>query len=749
MDAEPVKILLVDDRPANLVALESALADPGYQLVKAGSGAEALRFLLSDECALILLDVNMPELDGYETARLVRQNPRTRNIPIVFITAYGADERRVQAGYQSGAVDYLFKPVAPDLLRSKVAAFVELHRAHRQLMVQAEQLRQHERREHALALAQLELQSLRRQEAAQRRHRTLLEGITHAVVWVIDPVTLVCRFASPSAEALLGHPPRRLTGDADLWRCSLHREDRGRFLAAVAALAPGSDGATVQHRFVRADGSVAWFETALRLLPSEEAADRLELRGFSVEITEVVQARAALELLARASAELFSTLEGGEVVERAAAMGLGLADGCVVEVWRDGAVACRAAAHARADRRAALERLSAAGALSALCRAAGPEVMVDPAGRLEEADARELGPALETLAPAGLIHVPLMARAERLGTLLLFAAGARAPRARDLAVAEELGRRIAQAVENARLYAEAREAVQLRERFLSIASHELRTPLAALLLQVRVLDQAVGGGRIPVPESSKQELTRRIRTSVRQVERLGSLVNSLFDLARIRSGRLTLERGSCDLGAIAREVAERFEDQLARQGRDLLVDAAEPVVGLWDRGRLDQALTNLVANAVKHGGSGRVTIRIERRGPAARIAVRDAGPGIPEQDRARIFELFEQGERGNGTGGLGLGLYITRRIAQAHGGRIWVECAPEGGSIFQLELPVEREEVADTPEPITVSDVPHVDDTSAPITTSDVSHAADTPKPITPSDVSDVDEAPEQHRAEG
>ena len=81
MDAAPVKILLVDDRPANLVALESALADPGYQLVKAGSGAEALRFLLSDECALILLDVNMPELDGYETARLVRQNPRTRTSP--------------------------------------------------------------------------------------------------------------------------------------------------------------------------------------------------------------------------------------------------------------------------------------------------------------------------------------------------------------------------------------------------------------------------------------------------------------------------------------------------------------------------------------------------------------------------------------------------------------------------------------------------------------------------------------------
>jgi PAS domain S-box-containing protein len=698
MDVEPVKILLVDDRPANLLALESALAGPGYELVKAESGAEALRFLLKGECALILMDVNMPELDGYETARLVRQNPRTRNIPIVFITAYGADERQVQAGYESGAVDYLFKPVSPHLLRCKVAAFAELHRTQRQVVAQAEQLRQHERREHALALAQLELQSLRRQEAAQRRHRALLEGITHAVVWVVDPVTLVCRFASPSAKALLGHAPARWTAEADLWRRSLHPGDRDRLLTAVAALEPGSAGTSIQHRFVRADGSVAWFETALRLLPDEEG-NRLELRGFSVEITEVVEGRAALELLARASAELFTSLDCRAVVERAAAMGLALADGCVVEIEDVPAGSSeRAVAHAEEERRGALAQLAGSPGLRRLVGDA-PELILDPAARLAGEAGRELGPSLAALAPAGVIHVPLAGRDQRVGTLLLFCAGARPPGPRELAVAEELGRRVAQAVENALLYGRAREAIQLRERFLSIASHELRTPLAALLLQTRVLDQAVASGRIPVPEPSREELLRRIRGSVKQVERLGSLVNSLFDLARIRSGRLVLEREPCDLGAVAREVAERFEDVLSRQGRGLTVDASEePVVGRWDRGRVDQALTNLVANAVKHGARGGVAIRIERRGPAARLEVRDAGGGIPEQDRTRIFELFEQGERGGG-GGLGLGLYITRRIAEAHGGRIWVEPAPDGGSVFQVELPLEQADVVESPEP--------------------------------------------------
>jgi signal transduction histidine kinase len=264
---------------------------------------------------------------------------------------------------------------------------------------------------------------------------------------------------------------------------------------------------------------------------------------------------------------------------------------------------------------------------------------------------------------------------------------------------------MAQAIENALLYGQARDAIQLRERFLSIASHELRTPLAALLLQTRVLEQAVNGGKLAVPDPPREELVRRLRGAVKQVERLGSLVSSLFDLARIRSGRFVLERGACDLSALAREVAERFEDQLSRQGRPLRIEAPEPVVGSWDRSRIDQALTNLVANAVKHGVSGAVGIRIERRGPAALLVVQDSGAGIPEQDRARIFELFEQGERGTAGGGLGLGLYITRRIAEAHGGRIWVDGAPEGGAVFQVELPLAVADAGEAPEPAAAAPV--------------------------------------------
>ena len=121
-----VKILLVDDQPNNLLALEAVLDHSEYNLVKAHSGEEALRRLLRDDFALILLDVLMPGLDGFETAELIRERERTRYTPIVFVTAIGRSEAHVARGYSAGAVDYLFKPLIPEILRSKVSAFVEL-----------------------------------------------------------------------------------------------------------------------------------------------------------------------------------------------------------------------------------------------------------------------------------------------------------------------------------------------------------------------------------------------------------------------------------------------------------------------------------------------------------------------------------------------------------------------------------------------------------------------------------------------
>lgn len=125
---EKINILLVDDKPNNLILLEAILDSPDYHLVKASSGKEALKYLLHEDFALILLDVMMPELDGFETAKLVRQRGQSKDIPIIFVTAMDPDEEAMFKGYSVGAVDYLFKPFDSDILKAKVSAFVYIKR---------------------------------------------------------------------------------------------------------------------------------------------------------------------------------------------------------------------------------------------------------------------------------------------------------------------------------------------------------------------------------------------------------------------------------------------------------------------------------------------------------------------------------------------------------------------------------------------------------------------------------------------
>ena len=123
---EQPAVLMVDDREENLLALEAILEPLGHRLVRAGSGVAALRELLLHDFACILLDVDMPELDGFETARLIKQRGRSEHVPIVFVTALPADDQQVFEGYSVGAVDYIFKPIDPVILRSKVGVFVDL-----------------------------------------------------------------------------------------------------------------------------------------------------------------------------------------------------------------------------------------------------------------------------------------------------------------------------------------------------------------------------------------------------------------------------------------------------------------------------------------------------------------------------------------------------------------------------------------------------------------------------------------------
>lgn len=157
---EKINILLVDDRPENLLALGAILETPNYNLVKSFSGAEALKSLLYHDFAVILMDVQMPEMDGFETAAIIRSRKRSRHTPIIFLTAIDTNQTRVVTGYELGAVDYLFKPVVPEILQSKVAAFVDLFRKTEEIKRQATQL--------AVANQQLAEEIIQRRQAQEQ-----------------------------------------------------------------------------------------------------------------------------------------------------------------------------------------------------------------------------------------------------------------------------------------------------------------------------------------------------------------------------------------------------------------------------------------------------------------------------------------------------------------------------------------------------------------------------------------------------
>jgi PAS domain S-box-containing protein len=247
----------VDDHPANLLALEAILADLGHNLVKALSGEEALRHLQDQDFAVILLDVQMHDLDGFETAQRVRGRERSRHTPIIFLTAYDDNRLSAEQAYALGAVDYLVKPLVPVILRAKVAGFVELFQKTEQVKRQAEQLRELERREFERKLAE-----------ENARFRALTEHSSDAVTLIRADGTVL--YNSPSSSRVLGYGPEEFVGRTGFE--IVHPDDRQRIVGRLADLArepgrPLTEELRVRHK----DGSWRWVECVGTNLLAEPA----------------------------------------------------------------------------------------------------------------------------------------------------------------------------------------------------------------------------------------------------------------------------------------------------------------------------------------------------------------------------------------------------------------------------------------------------------------------------------------------
>jgi PAS domain S-box-containing protein len=231
-----------------------------------------------------------------------------------------------------------------------------------------------------------------------------------------------------------------------------------------------------------------------------------------------------------------------------------------------------------------------------------------------------------------------------------------------------------------------RSAVNARDEFLSIASHELKTPLTSLKLQIQTTKRRIHKGLLS--DLTNEKLLELFQKNESQVDRLVRLVDDMLDLSRVQSGRLTYNFRSYDLCNIIREIADRFKEQFEYAQSKLIVKSCESALGYFDKDRIEQVIINLLTNALKYGLSNPVEIRTSVKKSLVRIEVQDRGLGIEADNFEKIFQRFERVVSASEISGLGIGLFITKDIVNAHHGKIWVESEVGNGSTFIVELPL-------------------------------------------------------------
>ena len=388
---EPSKLLIVDDLPDNLRALDALIRDERRLVFHAHSGEEALALLLEHEFALAILDVQMPGMDGFELAELMRGTERTRHIPIVFVSAAGRELNYAFKGYESGAVDFLYKPLDPDAVRGKVNVFVALDQQRRETQRQVEALER------------------------SRREQELL---------------------------------------------------------------------------------------------------------------------------------------------------------------------------------------------------------------VQELNATQ---------------------------------------------------------------AELQRSLRMRDEFMSLVAHELRTPLNTLFLETQMRTLHLKRGNLQA--FNAEQMGAMIKRDERQIKAMIRLIDDMLDVSRMKNGTLSVRPAPVELMGMLERVVSDLSLQAAASGCAITLKPHGPVSGHWDEFRIEQVIVNLLTNALRYGGGCNVEVSVHVDGGCARIDVADKGKGISPEDIERIFQPFERGTRNGEPKGLGLGLYISRQLAVAHGGELTVTSTPGQGSTFSLLLP--------------------------------------------------------------
>jgi signal transduction histidine kinase/DNA-binding response OmpR family regulator len=569
-----VRLLIVDDKPDKAKALESIVCDLG-EVVCVHSGKDALRCLMSQTFAVILLDVNMPIMDGFETAELIRKRETSERTPIIFITSdYDADAHRTRA-YTLGAVDYILAPVIPEFLRSKVSVFAELFNKTEEVKLRAEE----------------RVQLMQEQMA---------------------------RFAAEAARVAAEDGERRAAFLSEASRVLASSLDYEVTLERVAQLTVPELCDRCAVNIVREDGQIQCLAIAsggLEKTPQSRAIYTSLISDPGDPVTRSIQT---------GTSELIANVQEGSVESRAAIQSHLLAMN-ISEVH-------------------------------------------------------------------SFMVVPLRARDKTFGALTFKTCESkRRLNERDLALAEDLARRAAVSIDNARLYKEAQTANRMKDEFLTVVSHELRTPLTPIIGWTRMLRNE---------KLSAAEKARALEVIERNAKTQAKLIEDLLDVSRIITGKFRLTMTEVDLPALAANSIDSLQPAADAKRIAIDVEPCEEAIMLpGDAQRLQQILWNLLSNAIKFTPeNGKITVRVFKEGQHVNVQVSDTGKGIERDFLPFVFERFRQADSSTTRtfGGLGIGLAIVRHLVELHGGTVKAESdGPELGASFTVSFPLTARKTAD------------------------------------------------------
>lgn len=638
----PVRILMVDDRQENLLALEVSLSGEPYEFVRASSGKEALRILLNDQdFAIILMDVQMPLMDGFETAELIRNSEKLKHVPIIFLTATTDAPEAVFKGYRTGAVDYMVKPLNADILRAKVSVFAELYKKTQELIEQRESMKE-----------------LNSQLSQQSKYvRSLIEASLDPMI-TIDTDGIITDM-NEALERLIGVPRDKIKGTPFIDHFTRPK------LAEEVYRDVFEKGIVVDNQLAieHADGQL----TQVLCNGSVYKDDKGKVVGAVIVAREKLLSRYSRSLIEASLDPLITINFEGKITDMNEALAR------ITGIEREKITGTDFFDYFTDPKKAreVYEEVFSKGYVVNF-----PLTIKHKDGKLTD-----------------VLFNGSVYKDERdnvMGSVIV---------ARDITEQKRFENELIEARRNAELERQkAEDAVKAKQQFLSNMSHEIRTPMNAIIGFTKVVLKT------ELTEKQREYINAIKLSGDALIVLINDILDlAKVDAGKMTFEKIPFKLSE-SISAMLHLFETKLQEKNLELRKEY--DKRIPEVLLGDPVRLHQIILNLVSNATKFTTEGNITVRVkleeeDQEQVTVRFDVIDTGIGIPEVKIGHIFDNFQQASSGTARlyGGTGLGLAIVKQLVEAQGGKIWVKSKMGVGSTFSFVLSFKKTNIKIESEP--------------------------------------------------